>query len=757
MGVALADRTADLADAAQQWAWCRFGPGGALQRALGDGFEARVQQLRMAAAVWRVLQDGGVALLEAGTGTGKSLAYLIPLLEALGADGRRRAVVATYTLHLQHQLVEQDLPVAQTAAGVSVPAAVAKGWGNYVCLWRLERLCRQPELALAPVEPSAAGQLQRLWAWVNDGGSGDRADRPEGVEASAWAAVAADPDRCARRRCPFYEACPYFRARQRLQQAQLVVTNHHLLVADLCLRREASSAEVAVLPDFDHLVVDEAHHLEDVAVSHLGLRLSERALLGRLQRLVRWHEGALAACGARAEGAARALFDELRRWAAAAPAGTAGESRPVRWHPDRRGRRSVEACLEQVQDAFVELAHAAFTLAGGMGGVHPQAETPADDPLQLELAGLGRWADRTAVQLDLLVQAEDREMVFWLEPEDGPGLILRGAPVDVAAVLGGQLLAPRRACVLTSATLVGDAQDFAGLRRRLGLAGPDEPGWQAAGEAPAAVDQDAACHEAVMDQPEHGEDGLARLRVGRRGSGWLLRQGSCTQGIFPAPFDYLRQVRLGVPLDVVDPDHPGFAAALADGVARLASRIGGRSFVLFTSFSALEQVAHELSRHPQLQRAGLEIVRQGQAPRERLLERFRQARGEGLVLLGTDSFWEGVDVPGPALSLVVLARLPFPVPDHPLVQARAERLREAGRDPFREEALPRAVLKFRQGFGRLVRRASDAGAVVVWDRRLLMRPYGRCFLSALPPCLLVAGPVQALVEELSGWIARAPR
>ena len=749
-----------------------FGPGGRLRGVLGPGYEAREQQALMAEAVWRVLEGGGAALLEAGTGTGKSLAYLIPLADVLRRHPGRRAVVSTHTIHLQEQLLQRDLPVAAAAVGVDLQPAVAKGWANYLCRLRLER-CREEPGWLLDVDPgSLGGQLERLSRWAEASPTGSRSELPEEVEPTAWAAVAADPDRCGRRRCPLYERCFYFLARQRLQQARLVIANHHLLLADLVLRRESGAPDAAVLPDFDYLVMDEAHHLEDVAISHLGAQLSESAVLGRLRRLRRLRETPLGPAVAEAESALAGLFQRLRGLLAKGPAAADAEVRTLRLRPEVAESPAVAAPLGEAVDSLEALAHAAFRLGASAAGEGEAAGDGAGDPRALELLGLARWAERVAVQLDLLVRAAEPQMVFWLEQPAGAGreLVLRAAPLDVSAVLGGELFGPRRACVLTSATLVGSASAgaFSALRRRLGLDGVlprhDRPGEasaevpEAAGIAgPAEAPEEAwedGWEEEPAAQPEPDERGLVRLRVGQLPPDrWRPGPGR-VEGILPAPFDFRRQARVAVPLDVEEPDHSAFSARLADWVARLAGRIGGRTFVLFTSVRALEQAAQALAGHPAM--ASLRLLCQGRAPRGQLLERFRQAEGRGLVLFGTDSFWEGVDVPGPALSLVVLARLPFPVPDHPLAQARAEQLRAAGRNPFLEDALPRAVLKFRQGFGRLIRSASDRGVVAVWDRRLLTRPYGRRFLGALPPCELVAGPAETLLEELAAWIGPPP-
>lgn len=703
----------------------------------------------MARQVAQALAEGSVALVEAGTGTGKSLAYLLPLARhLLERGGDARAVVATYTINLQEQLVARELPVVERALGRPVRTAVAKGWGNYLCLLRLHRLQQGRALWLEGPGPEAlpASDVEALAQWAQTSREGSLSELPPDVGLGLWSLVAADPDRCTRRRCPFYEGCFYFQARQRVLQAQIVVANHHLLLADLVVRREAGGADAAVLPPFQYLVVDEAHHLDEAATAHLGMEVSRAALLTRLQRLARGR-GARGLDQAAAEALAcvQALFDRLAQAVVQRDlqGADAEVPRTVRLEPGDGERLVTGPVLDQAVDALDRLAGAAHRMAQTLEAASPDPEH--DDQREervVELRAVARWAQQTGQRLLTLLQAADDDYVFWVEVGPRQELALKAAPLEVGTVLAGELLGGVRAAILTSATLACGGR-FDALRRRLGLPVPAD----APRAGPGVLWPDDADVEAEQD-----EDGVLRVVVGGAGQPHVVRSdGRVVECVIPSPFDFRRQAVVAVPADFPDVDAPAFPGRLADLVEGLASQLAGRTFVLFTSYRALSETRQILEGR--LEGKGIGLLCQGDRPRSWLLDAFRQAGGEGWVLLGTDSFWEGVDVPGAALSCVVLARLPFAVPDHPIALARAERLRRQGLNPFREEALPRAVLKFRQGFGRLVRTQQDRGAVVVADRRLLTRSYRASFLDALPRCQLVVAPAERIVREVASWIA----
>lgn len=601
-----------------------FGAGGRLAAVL-PGFEVRDEQAQVARAVARALAEGRHLLVEAGTGTGKSLAYLLPAL----ASGRR-VVVSTATKALQAQLVANDLPAAAAALGRDVRVAVVKGRQNYLCRRALHGFGLLGA-SLFPRQEDAAA-FEALAPWIEGTETGDRAELDFEPPEAVWAEIAVGSDRCAGRRCAFVGSCFAERARELAGEAELVVANHALYLADLVVRR--STDGLAVLPDHDAVVFDEAHRLEEYAATWLGGRVSGAALA----RLARDADRACREAGVpaparaldRLSAAARGLLDEV-----APPTGR----RRLREAPFERGRALIAR--------LVDLA----TALEGRGE---------------ELDAIARRALETAADVEACLEVDDRDRVVWAEPD-----ALQWAPVDVSSALRDLLWHGGPAAVLVSATLRA-GENFGFVRDRLGLREADE------------------------------------LAVG-------------------SPFDFGEQALLYLPLGLPDPRHPAAHERVAEEVSELCLVSAGRALVLTSSWRALEAVATRVR-----ERIPYELLVQGEAPRERLLERFRERVDS--VLVATATFWQGVDVPGEALSLLVIDKLPFPAPGDPLVEARCERIAADGGDWFRDYALPSAVLQLRQGFGRLIRTHEDRGVVAILDPRLRSRSYGRAFLEALPRC-----------------------
>lgn len=695
--------------------------GGPLARCMSD-FEVRPQQEEMARAVACVLADGGVGLLEAGTGTGKSLAYLVPAVAAALVK-RARIVVSTNTLNLQEQLLRKDVPLAQAALAEEAPfkAAALKGWSNYVCLLRLDQSLTG-QATLFPHEHNVALQL-RQWA-TDDSHFGSRDEAPFPVPDDVWDEVHAESDTCVRNSCPFYERCYFFRARRRAQEADIVIANHHLVCADVAVRQQLGwDTDISVLPGYDHVIFDEAHHLEDIVTEHFGLSFSRlrlrrllqriagpRGLAAKLRRLVTQYPdgrdvevvadlliGDLPEAVASAQQAADGLFAYVANAARDAIASATsnerqseastvelapGQLEPVGWRPAAEG-------LERVATVTKRLAESVRAW---------RPSDPAADVLVREAEALTRRAVGAASDLVDLAEAADGRFVYWMERRGRrhDEFVLRGAPVEVGSVVQDALLSHVKACVFTSATLsAGD--DFDYFKQRLGL------------------------------------DGWPAVSVQRQ---------------IASPFDYRHQVLLGLPDDLPPPDDRAFPSKLAEALTLWLQASGGRAFVLFTSYRALD-AAHTTIVNP-LSRLGMTVLKQGDDARPRLLERFRRA--ERPVLFGTDSFWEGVDVPGAALSLVVIARLPFRVPTDPVEKARGEAIEQRGGDPFTDYSLPRAIMRVRQGFGRLIRSKSDRGAVIIADTRVHGRAYGRRFLTALPPTEKMLASSSSVAAAISDWL-----
>jgi ATP-dependent DNA helicase DinG len=612
-----------------------FAPGGALAATL-PGYEARPEQAALAEAVERGLETGEHLLAEAGTGTGKSLAYLIPALES-----RQTVVVATATKALQEQLLAKDVPAAAAALGREVRVAVLKGRQNYLCRKQLQSF--GPMLLRDPRDEAAWEALQ---PWIAETETGDRAELPFEPSDALWAELSVGADRCAGRRCPLLSACYAEAARARASEADLVIANHALYFADV-------AAGGGVLPEHDAVVFDEAHRLEETAATWLGGRVSRtglRRLATDVDRACREVEETVPA---RALDRVEQAGDRLLR--AVAPA--AGRRR-LREIP-------VESALVLV-DALAALANALDGRAEG-------------------LDQLSRRSLATAAQVEACLEPAGLERVVWAEPD-----ALAWAPVDVSGELRDRLWDGGPTAILVSATLTtGD--DAAFVRARLGL------------------------------------DHARELVVG-------------------SPYDFREQALLYVPRSMPDPRAEGFVERVGDEVLELLALSRGRALVLTSSYRALDVLRTRI-----VGRVPYDVLVQGDAPRERLLERFRAEVDS--VLLATSTFWQGVDIPGESLSLLVIDKLPFSAPGDPLHEARCDAVEAAGGDWFRDYALPTAMLQLRQGFGRLIRSHEDQGVVAILDPRLRTKPYGRAFLAALPRCPVVddrAGVAAFFGQVLNG-------
>ncbi|NVI98671.1 ATP-dependent DNA helicase [Myxococcus sp. AM009] len=636
-----------------------LGPGGALEVAL-PAYEHRPEQLQMARAVERAFAERSYLLAEAGTGTGKTLAYLVPALLS-----GRRVVVSTATKTLQDQIFFKDLPLMREKMGLRFEAAYLKGRSNYLCLHRYDAFSKEPQFGSR--EESRYWSKLKAWAEATDTGDRGELDLPESF--SAWSRLSTTSETCVGTRCPQYETCFVTRMRKRAEQADLLVVNHHLFFADLALRSSGKRTE-GVLPWYEAVIFDEAHALEDAASGYFGCSVSNY----RLEELARdavaslkeddARHAMLRALAARLRAGADALFAQAPR-----ALGLSGQEASVALRSEVMAKLSTP--LEGVRDALAALS--AFTV----GEREP------------ELAAITRRADELEEQLSFLEKAESADHVYWAE-QRGKGLFLRASPIDVAKELRERMYGALDTVVYTSATLAADSRfDF--FANRMGL---------------------------------YGEDGQPVTRVR-------------TLAV-PSPFDYPSQAALYLPTHLPDPTAPGFIEEAAEEIERLCEVTGGRAFVLFTSLRNMVR-AYELVAP----RLPYQALLQGERPKQQLLEAFRETPS---VLFAAHSFWEGVDVPGDALSLVIIDRLPFASPGDPLVAARIKQLQQRGEEPFELYQLPHAALALRQGFGRLIRTQSDRGIVAMLDRRIVTKAYGRVFLDSLPPARRMED-----VVSLSRW------
>ncbi|MES1204762.1 MAG: ATP-dependent DNA helicase [Pseudomonadota bacterium] len=626
-----------------------LGPGGRLAAAF-PGYEHRPGQLDMAARIARALADDERLLVEAGTGTGKTLAYLVPAILS-----GRKVIITTATKTLQDQIARVDLPRLAAVMPRPFGWAVMKGLGNYICRRRLAAYERQTSLAPDP-------NFVRLRAWVDETASGDRADVPGLPDDSPlWREVASSPETRIGGRCEFNDQCFVTSMRRNAAAADIVVANHHLFFADLALR--GVWPEAAVLPPYEAVIFDEAHQIEDIAGEFFGVHLSTQrlvALARDLGRAAPHHPLRAQSAASRLQGTTNALAAALR---ARLPRARAGDETRAPL-PDDIWTGEVRARYHELDAVLEEIA----------AWLDPEGQTVREAGRSApELTAIGRRAETARADLSTLTDvprgSRARTDVRWIV--SGPrGVGIHASPIDVGPRLAAAFAAHPGAAVFTSATLTV-AGSFDYVRERLGLT------------------------------------------------------DTAAEAVFPSPFRYDRQALLYVAVDLPEPTDDRFPAAAAARAAELCRITDGRALLLFTSFRNLHLVADHL-------RGVLphQLLVQGDRPRHVLLATLRDQIGS--VLLATQSFWEGVDVPGEALSLVVIDRLPFAVPDDPLTAARIHRLRDDGDDPFGAYQLPRAALALKQGFGRLIRTHADAGIVALLDGRIARRGYGGTLLGSLP-------------------------
>lgn len=701
-----------------------LGPTGMIS-AVHGGYEDRPSQREMAAAIARLYNEGGVGLLEAGTGVGKSLGYLVPALRWAAANGER-TVVSTNTINLQEQLVGKDLPfLARAFTDQPVRFALLKGWRNYLCLARHE----QARLAgSALFDDAAAPDFAMIDAWVAKTRDGSLSDLPGPPKAEVWDEVSAEPDLCTRMKCPHYERCFLFRARREAAQADVIVVNHHLLLSDVAVRRVSQNwEEAAVLPSYQRLVVDEGHHLEDAAAGHLGQTVTRRGLQRLFNRLDRKGRGLLMTLveklNASKDLLSAASLDLVNMRLAPAVHAAREKSNTlfdlldtflqesgqpvVRLTEDFASHRVWEAGLRRsLEDTLGEIE----MLQAGLKTVKERIEgsTALDEALAPVMNEMRAVIKRLQGAGDALTTAltppRGEATVRWVEVKGKERAVsLSVVPLELAPILREDLFKRLRTTVVTSATLATD-RGFDFLRDRLGVNGPE-------------------------------------IRA--------------QTGMFPSPFRYRDQALLCVPTDIPAPnvDAGGHATAVTRAVVDLASASQGGIFVLFTSHRDVRQMTSELRARGFERRFPLLV--HGEDSREALLARFRDSGSA--VLLGTASFWEGVDVPGRALRGLLISKLPFRVPTEPVTAAQCEAIEARGGNSFAEYMLPHASLRLKQGFGRLVRTATDRGVVVIADPRLVTKGYGRDLLNALPPARRVVAPWHMAVEEVRGFYLPAPQ
>jgi len=700
------------------------------------GFEYRPQQEKMMSNIIDAYLNNQITMIEAGTGTGKSLSYLIPAL-VWATLYKDRTVISTHTIALQEQLVNKDLPNLIKSLNLKLKFVLVKGMNNYICLRKLKDA--HAELSLFQTEESR--EVEQIHALSENMKEGSRSELPFLPTPATWDQVGAESEACTHSECPYYQQCFFFKARRQAQDAQIIVANHSLLMFDLAKRAETGNySETAIFPSYRRVIIDEAHHLEGMATEHFGLRLHRFELMRILGRLASEKQS-------KAHGKLPVLKEKLQSIYKKTPPREIASiiqkisidlhalrlalndqihhtfeclqhfMEGVKQHPEPVGQEELKLrllnshyshpqwlneavpAIQKLSALLKEYRHDISSIDEALKRIEYVPLQEQTKSIRVDILGLlVRIDEMTALLGQFLAPQPDPNKVRWIESQKMKTLTnihLVDADLDVSKVLNEFLFSKFSTIVLCSATLTTNRQfDF--FRHRLGLT------------------------------PE------------------LLQKRISTESMYASPFDYQKQVMFGIPTDMPLPTDENFNKASHDHIWKAVEASQGNAFVLFTSYTMLNQCYEALAER--CQEKGYTLMKQGDANRHALLTMFKNT--DRSILLGTSSFWEGVDVAGDALRCVVIVKLPFQVPSEPIVQARTEAIESAGGNPFIEYSVPEAIVRFKQGFGRLIRNKWDRGCVICLDTRLLQKQYGKLFLDSLPECGRLYAPGTTLYPAM---------
>ncbi len=702
-------------------------PQGRVADVMGEKYELRDEQLHMLESVTSSFNDNLISLIEAGTGTGKTLSYLIPAV-AWALKNEERIVISTNTINLQEQLIDKDIPLLYNAFEDDFNYSLVKGMRNYLCLLRTETI---QEGLFEMADDDEVDPINEILDWAKVTDDGSLSDLSFTPPDSVWDKVSAESDSCLRARCPYYSRCFFYKSRREVASSQLLIVNHHLLFSDLAIKSASESSDAGILPPFKRVIFDEAHHLNDAATSHFGMRATKFGIIRVLRRLKRkskggqgkgliyytaslatklvkmYRKGIVNDLLRKVEDLLSSKVDTVDQYVADSFDALYTFCLPISQEKEggkeeinlriteevtgREGWDNIDKKFSILRIRLKELQEEIKAITDILIDYEVESDIAK---LIVEFKGVGNKLDYYSDVISTFLSTEDDGFVRWVEGRMGRGGILSGlglSPLDISPTLKERLYSKCDTVVMTSATMAVN-KSFQFLKTGLGL------------------------------EDEQRVDEL----------------------ILPSPFNYEEQLLLTIPNDIPEPGNVGYADAISGLITKAVKASNGNALILFTSYTLLETVYKNISG--ELEDDGILALKQGAFPRGKLLDKFRIE--DNSVLFATDSFWEGVDVPGDALKLVVIARLPFRVPTEPIIEARVEYMESQGLNSFMDYSVPVAVLKFKQGFGRLIRTKTDKGAVLVLDKRVISKFYGKFFLKSLPDCTRIIDSSQNIISNL---------